>query len=187
MSLSFSMLQRAALLTVLVLGLGLGAAAPTRAEDPPAEFSLPDLNGFVTGRLRVALDIAGADSMQAGTINIGFDPAIVTPLPLTLARGPFGQSLPGIWGASLPEEGVFRIAFSTSDETGYVGSGTLCTFDVDLIATGTSPLAFLSILIERTPGLQLPATGRDGSITAAPLAVDATTWGRVKRLFTDPR
>lgn len=187
MSLSPFTLRHAASLTVLVLGLGLGAAAPARAQDPPAELSLPDLNGFVTNRLRVALDIAGADSMQAGTIDIGFDPAIVTPLRLTLTPGPLGQALPGIWGASIPAAGVFRIAFSTPDPTGFVGSGTLCTFDVDLIAAGTSPLAFRSILLERTPAIQLPATGRDGSIAAVPLAVDATTWGRVKRQFDAPR
>jgi len=185
MSLSSSMLRPAALLAGLVLGLGLGAAAPAPAQDPPAELSLPDLNGFVTNRLRVALDIAGADSMQAGTIDIGYDPAVVTPLPLTLAPGPLWPSL--LFGASIPADSVFRITFATSDPTGFVGSGVLFTFDADLIGAGTSPIAFLSILLERTPDIQLPATGRDGSITAAPLAVDATTWGRVKRLYADPR
>jgi len=185
MSLSPRRLGRAALFLLAVAGLAV--AAPVRAQDPPAELSLPDLNGFVTNRLRVALSIAGADSMQAGTIDLEFDPAVVTPLPLTLVPGSLGQALPGIWGASLPAAGVFRIAFSTPDVTGFVGSGTLCTFDVDLIAAGTSPLVFRSILLERTPNIQLPATGQDGSITAAPLAVDAATWGRVKRLFGAPR
>jgi hypothetical protein len=183
MSISPRHFGRATLFLLLLLLLaGLGAT-PARAQDPPAELSLPDLSGFVSERLRIALDIAGADSMQAGTIDLEFDPDVVTPLPLTLVPGSFGQSLPGIWGASIQAAGVFRIAFSTADVTGFVGSGTLCTFDVDLIAVGASPLAFRSILLERTPNIQLPATGRNGSITAAPLAVDATTWGRVKGQF----
>jgi len=187
MSRSSASLPEAILLTVLLTALGLGAAVPGAAQDPPAELSLPDLNGFVASRLRVALEIAGADSLQAGTINIGYDPGILAPLPPTLAPGPLWQSLPGIWGASIPADSVLRIAFSTSDPTGFVGSGVLFTFDVDLIGAGTSPLAFRSILLERTPDIQLPARGRDGSIAAVPLVVDATTWGRVKGLFADPR
>jgi hypothetical protein len=181
MSLSIRTPRRAALLGALLLGLGFGT--PTAAQDPPAELLLPHLSGSVTGRLRVALEITGADSMQSGAIDIAYDPGVITPLPQTLARGPFGLTLPGLWGASTPADSLFRIAFSTPDEVGYVGSGTLCTFDVDMIGSGTSPLSFRSILLERTPDIQLPATGVDGSITAIPLPVDPATWGRVKSLF----
>ncbi len=180
-SIALPLSRAAGALAVLLLGLAYVSAA---AADPPAILSLPDASGVVGERIEIALDIADADSMQAGTIEIAYDPERIAPDPESIGGGPFGPSLPVMWGASIPAAAIFRIVFATADETGFVGSGTLATFEVDLIRDGTSAIAFDSIRLERTPDLLLPANGIDGSILVSPLPVAAGTWGGVKQRFS---
>ncbi len=171
---------RRTLLVATLLAIALGSRS---AADPPAILTLPAASGQVGERIQIALDIADADSMQAGQIDIAYDPDRARPLPETLEPGAFGSVPPAAWIASTPADSIFRIVFSTADTTGFVGSGTLALFDVDLLGEGTSPLSFRTIVLERVPNLILPAEGIDGSITVIPVPVEALTWGRIKQRF----
>jgi hypothetical protein len=171
------------LLVVIAAPVAMGPRSDTAANQT-ARLILPDTSGTVLDTLRLALDIEDADSVQAALIDVSFDPAILVPDPGSLELGAFGQSIqnPG-WSANIPSPGLFRMAFFTSDVTGYVGSGTLVTFECALIGAGTSPLAFTQILLEQLPNIELPAVGDDGSVEVEPLPVEEGSWGRLKHQY----
>lgn len=153
------------------------------AADPVIVVSLPDTAGVVGDRIRVNLDMQGVEGMQAATIDIVFDRAVVAPRPSSLQLGPLGQSPAHapLYGAATPADSLFRIVYSVADSVN--GSGTFVSFEFDLVGEGTSPLRFERLTLERLPDIQLPASGDNGSVVAGPAAVEEATWGRVKRRF----
>jgi hypothetical protein len=174
----------------LVLAV-LGAAYPNTealADGQNAVLTWPDVSGFTGNRIRVTLSVANPDSVQSALIDVTYDPALVTPDPLSLLQEPYGQSIQAAWGASTPTSGTLRLVFATADPDGYTGAGgDWVSIEFDMIGAGVSPLHFDIIALERLPNRVIPSTGDDGSISVSPAAVDPATWGRVKGLYSEPK
>jgi len=166
-------LLQPALLCSICLLLALPAAAQ------PTGVILPAVTGIQGERVSTDLVLEDAPGITGITLEIGFDAALVLP-DETLIMGPLGQSVQNIHGANVVGGDTLRVAVATfGDTVGYVGSGILLTIDWDLIGAGTTPLEFLSILLEDNTGV-LPADPTNGSIEAEPAPVDPTTWGTLK-------
>lgn len=179
------MRRGAPLLFVMIVGsttaLGGGDGGSTQV----TRLILPDTSGAVPEVLRLALQVADADSVESGRIDIVFDSTVVRPRPASILEGPFGDSIDAEWLANTRAD-TLKIAFASSSATGYVGSGTWVTVEWELVGAGTTVLHFALIELERDEGgtpIVLPANAQDGSAAVTPQAVEPSTWGRVKRRF----
>jgi hypothetical protein len=166
---------------VLLSPLAIGPRSDIAAEQV-ASVLLPETSGNVGERLRIPLDIEDADSVQAAFIEFSFDPLIVLPDEGSLELGAFGQTIQASWVA-FRTDNLLRLVFSTADTVGYVGSGTLVTFECELLSEGVSPLSFTDIVLEKLPNIILPSQGVDGSVSVGPAPVEEGSWGEVKHRY----
>ncbi len=177
---------RSAALSILLLPAALlgPLGLPPAAAEPVAQLILPDATGMVSQVIRIPLDIADINGAESGLIKVAFDLTVARPRDDSLELGAFGAQIQALWGANTIAD-TLVIAFAT-EEGGYVGSGTLASFEWELVGVGNGPLHFTFINLERDDQgvpVVLPATGDDGSVTASPVAVEASTWGGVKQRF----
>ncbi len=169
--------RRGPFLPLCLVWLPLVAVLPAAGQ--PVPISLPDAAGIVGERVSTDVVLTDSPGITGITLEIGFDATLVAP-DETITMGPLGGSITNIHGANVVGGDTLRVAVATfGDTTGYVGSGILLTIDWDLIGAGTSPLEFLSVLLEDNSG-SLPAAPTNGSIEAEPAPVDAASWGGVK-------
>ncbi len=157
-------MRSAFLVFLITTGLLLCAADDARST-PITEIILPQVSGEVGDRVATDLVIQNAPGITGITLEIGFAPNLVAPDP-NITMGAFGGNLDNIHGANVIGSDTLRVAVAVFGDTlGYVGSGVLLTIEWDLLAGGTSPLTFISVLLEdnHSPPA-LPGFPVDGAI-----------------------